>query len=65
MLDYKAAGYEFKISWLEWNNLFEMFLEKSFPTVSDALPGWLARLEAHRFTESGDEFIKNIKVEAL
>ncbi len=60
MIDHKAAGYTHKIRWLEYSELFGVYLEKSFPTTPDAVELHLAALNKRR-SEEEDGMITGIQ----
>lgn len=60
----KAAGYTHKISWKEYNDVFDLFVEKSFPTTKDAVNIHLRDLRK-RQSATNDDSIVDIKVVEL
>ncbi len=64
MPDYKAAGYTHRIRWLEYNPLFGIYIEKSFPTTSDAVSLHMESLNKRR-SEDDEDNIVGIRSELL
>lgn len=65
MIGHKAAGYTHRIRWLEYSELFGIYIEKSFPTTADAVELHLESLEQRRSESEEYDFIVNIECEVL
>ena len=44
-VQFKAAGYDFYVSYKEWKNVFGIYLSTGFPTTRDALSAHLVAIK--------------------
>ena len=58
-------NYTHRISWMEYEEWLEMFVEKSFRTVADAVDLHVASLRRREYDAAGNQNITRISVEKI
>jgi len=59
------ANYTHRISWMEYEECLDMFVQKSFHTVADAVPLHVASLRKREYDGAGNQNITRIRVELV
>lgn len=59
------ANYTHRISWMEYEEWLDMFVEKSFRTVADAVDLHVASLRGREYDSAGNQNITRIRVEKI
>lgn len=59
------ANYTHRISWMEYEQWLDMFVQKSFHTVADAVPLHVASLRRREYDDAGNQNITRIRVDLV
>lgn len=59
------ANYTHRISWMEYEDWLDMFVEKSFRTVADAVDLHVSSLRRREYDAAGNQNITRISVEKI